>query len=246
MTTLHAVGVVRAVAGALDCIGASVVGVSGVRTSLLYADLGRARSALRAVGGASPGERVQMEFRERLEAAIGGAGRPGWLAWVTDLRNTFIHRARRLQMVELRPTPSGIIGADGLEVISTDAIHQLPRDPGRSDVEMFLEAATPPVLEESAEMTLTSVIESVLQLTRDVGELLVALWQTRRRDPPLISQPREQWPDGPSVATTGFAGYAPGSMPYNPRQLRTDEVMVRRLNAASLGDAARGAWTRFD
>jgi hypothetical protein len=185
----------------------------------------------------SQSERLVENSQLTVDGAVGRAR--------LDDRRT-LEGGRRLQMVELRPTFSGIIGGDGLEVISTDAIHQLPRDPGRSDVEMFLEAATAPVLEESAEMTLTSMVESLLRLTGEIGELLVALWQTRRGDPPLIRQPREQWPDGPSVATTGFAGHAPGSTPYNPSQLRTDEVLVRRLRAASLGDAARGAWAGFD
>jgi len=53
MSTLHAVGVVRAVAGALDCFGASVVGVAAIRTSLLRADLDSARRALARIVGAT-------------------------------------------------------------------------------------------------------------------------------------------------------------------------------------------------
>jgi hypothetical protein len=246
MTALHSIGVVRAIAGTLDCIGASIVGVVAVRTRLLYADLARAREVLARVAAGGAGERMQIEFRERLEAAIERAGPPGWLQWITDLRNMLIHRGRRLQMSELRPTPSGVVGPDRRLVISTDVIQQLPCDPGRSDVEMFLDAGKAPVLTESAEMTLGSVVESTLRLTAEAGELLVGLWQTRRGNPALLAQPREQWPDGPLATTTGFVGYAPGSMPYNPTQLRTDEVLVRRMRAASLGDAARGAWAGFD
>jgi len=149
-------------------------------------------------------------------------------------------------MSELRPVPSGVVGPDGRSVIRTDVIHQLPRDPGRSDVEMFLDAAYPPVLTESAEMTLLGVLESALRLIGEAGALLLDLWRTRRANPGLLPQPREQWAGGPSAATAGFDGYAPGSMPYDPAHIRSDATFVRRMEAASLGDAARGAWANFD
>ncbi len=246
MSTLHTVGFIRAVAGALDCFGASVVGVAALKISLLHADLDRARQALAQIAGATDGERTQVEFRERLEVLIERAGPPGWLRWVIDLRNMLIHRGRRLQMSELRPVPSGIVGADGKPVIRTDVIHQLPRDPGRSDVEMFLDATRAPVLTERAAVTLRSVLESTLGLMKEGGMLLLDLWRARRARPHLLLQPREQWRDGASTATTGFPGYAPDSIPYNPAQLRSDEVLIRRMTAASVSDAARGAWASFD
>ena len=131
-------------------------------------------------------------------------------------------------------------------MIRTDVIRQLPRGPGRSDVEMFLDTSRPPVLTESAATTLLGALESTLRLFEDGATLLRDLWRARRADPALLLQPREQWPDGPSSATTGFPGYAPDSVPYNPTQLRSDEVLIRRMSSASLGDAARGAWARFD
>src|SRR3989442_1078984 len=113
-------------------------------------------------------------------------------------------------------------------------------------IEMFLEAARPPVLTESAAMTLLGVLESTLRLIGEGGRLLLDVWRTRRGNPALLPQPREQWPAGPSTATAGFEGYAPGSMPYDPTQLRSDATLVRRMMGAALGDAARGAWANFD
>jgi len=246
MAMLHAIGFIRAIAGALDCFGASVVGVIALRTNLLRADLDSARRTLAAVNGAGAGERVQAQFGADLETLIARAGPPGWFRWVIDLRNTLIHRGRRLQMSELRPVPSGIVGPDGRPVIRTDVIHQLPRDPGRSDVEMFLDATHPPVLTESAAMTLLGVLESTLRLIGEAGGLLLDVWRTRRANPVLLPQPHEQWPAGPSTATAGFDGYGPGSMPYDPEHIRSDATFLRRMVAASLGDAARGAWANFD
>jgi hypothetical protein len=246
MSTLHTVGFIRAIAGALDCFGTSVVGVVALKTSLLRADLDSARRALVQVTGSSAGDRVQADFRVQLEALIESVGPPGWFRWAIDLRNTLIHRGRRLQMSDLRPIPSGLVRLDGRPVIRTDVIHQLPRDPGRSDVEMFLDAANPPVLTETAATTLLGVLQSTLRLTGEGGVLLLNLWRTRRATPALLFQPREQWPDSTSSATAGFRGYAPDSVPYNPTQLRLDQVVIRRMSAASLGDAQRAAWLRFD
>lgn len=246
MSMLHTVGFIRAVAGALDCFGASVVGVAALKTSLLRADLDSARRALARVTGATAGDRVQADFRVQLEALIEGVGPPGWFRWAVDLRNTLIHRGRRLQLSELRPLPSGLVHPDGRPVIRSHVIHQLPRDPGRSDVEMFLDGANPPVLTETAATTLLGVLRSALRLTAEGGLLLLNLWRTRRTTPSLLFQPREQWPNGRSSATAGFRGYAPDSVPYNPTQLRSDEVLIRRMTAASVGDALRAAWPGFD
>jgi hypothetical protein len=149
-------------------------------------------------------------------------------------------------MSELRPVPSGVVGAEGRPIIRTDVTHQLPRDPGRSDVEMFLGMSQPPVLTESTAMSLRGILESTLMLIEDGGTLLVDVWRMRRTDPALLPQQREQWPGGPSTATTGFDGYSLGSMPYSPEHLRTDVTLVRRMRAASLGDAALPACATFD
>ncbi len=142
--------------------------------------------------------------------------------------------------------PSGIVDASGLPILRTDVIHQLPRDPARSDVEMFLAAPHAPVLSESAEMTLLGVLESTMRLIGDAGARLLDIWRMRRANRALLPQPRDQWPGGASAAAAGFDGYAPGSMPYNPEHIRSDETLVRRMRAASLGDDARGAWAAFD
>jgi len=94
-------------------------------------------------------------------------------------------------------------------------------------------------------MTLLGVLESALRLVGEAGALLLGVWRTRRATPALLRQPLEQWPAGPSTATAGFDGYSPGSIPYNPTQLRSDATLVRRMIGASLGDAARGAWANF-
>jgi hypothetical protein len=106
---------------------------------------------------------------------------------VLDLRNALIHRGRRLQMAVLHPSPSGVVGVDSRPIIRTDVIHQLPRDPARSDVEMFLDATRAPVLTESAATTLLGVLDSALQLVGAGGGFLLDVWCIRRDNPESTS-----------------------------------------------------------
>jgi hypothetical protein len=67
------------------------------KTSLLRADLDIARRALGQVAGATAGDRIQADLLFNLEALIERVGPPGWFRWTVDLRNTLIHRGRRLK-----------------------------------------------------------------------------------------------------------------------------------------------------
>ena len=69
MGTLHIVGLIRAIAGALDCFGASVVAVTAVRANLIRADLDSARRALAAIRGGGRRRSATGSFRN---AARGG------------------------------------------------------------------------------------------------------------------------------------------------------------------------------
>jgi hypothetical protein len=246
MAALHLTGFVRAVAGVLDCFGASVVGVLALKTPLLRADLGSARKALAQIAAVDAGARIQTQFRADLEGLIARTGAQGWLQWALDMRNMLVHRGRRFQPSELRPLPTGVVGPDGRQILRTEVIPQLPRDPGRSDVEMFLDATHPPVLTEGAGATIRGVLDSTLEVVRGGAALLLDIWRTRRASPTLLLQPREQWLNGVSSESTGFEGYAPGSVPYNPTSITVDPIMIQRLKCASLGDAARPAWAAFD
>lgn len=82
MSTWHVAGFFRAIGSALDCLGASVVGVLALPTSLLRADLGTATRALDSnKNPATDGERMQAEFAVRfadwwptLDPRVGSTG----------------------------------------------------------------------------------------------------------------------------------------------------------------------------
>ncbi len=248
MPRLHAIGCVRALASALDCFGAVIVGVAALPVDILRAGFKRARQALRRIAGSTPGAAAQRTLADRLERAIAEAGPPGWLEWLIDLRNMYVHRGRRLELAELRAVPSGILGPDGRPVIRTDLLPLLPRDPGWSDVQVFLKfaPARPLVLTENAEVTLRGVLESTVRLLEQGGSLLLELWSRRRADPQLLPQPSQQWPAIEPSGASGFEGYAPNSAPVQPAAMTTHPDVVRRLRAAALSDDVRPQWSAFD
>jgi hypothetical protein len=74
----------------------------------------------------------------------------------------------------------------------------------------------------------------------------VNLWRWRRGQPADLRQPAEQWKDGLSTGSTGFNGYAPGSLVLAPGQGMMHPITARRFHAAALDDAARPQWAAFD
>lgn len=81
LVRLHVAGMVRALAGALDCMAGSITGVAALRTRILRADFGVVRSMLRKIAEKPSGEaqEVQADFGKKLESMIASSGADGWL-----------------------------------------------------------------------------------------------------------------------------------------------------------------------
>lgn len=248
MSDLHSVGVARALSGALDCLAGVIIGVVGLKANILRADFGalRQRALARLPAPADDGQRRQSNFAAQLESLIAAAGPHGWLEWVLDFRNMLMHRGRRLTTSQLVPRSTELYGPDGRPILRATVIRQLPRDPGRSDVEVLHDPYSAPVLTEDAPKTLAGLIGSTRRLVDSVASVLDDVWQWRKANPEAIRQPVEQWPAGLSATSTGFAGYAPGTAAYSPSSWMSHPAVVRRLRTAALDDAARPAWDGFD
>jgi len=138
---LHVAGMVRALAGALDCMAGSIIGVVALPTRILRADFGVVRSMLRKIAEKPSGEGqgVQADFGKKLETMIASNGADGWLDWALAFRNMLVHRGRRIEVGQFVPRQPMLYGPDGKPVPRVRVINHLPRDPGRSDVEVFLQ-----------------------------------------------------------------------------------------------------------
>lgn len=245
---LHVAGMVRALAGALDCMAGSIIGVVAVRTRILRADFGVVRSARRKIAEkpATEGEIAQAAFAKELESLIASNGADGWLDWALAFRNVLVHRGRRIEIGQFVPRQPMLYGPDGKPVPRVRVVTQLPRDPGRSDVEVFLQPTDSPVLTEDAEQTLGGLLKSTTALVEAVAAELLDFWKWRKANPDKLPQPIAQWPNGVSAEASSFAGYAPGSFQYSPSMMTTHPVVVQRMRAAALDDKARPQWKTFD
>src|SRR5262249_18275194 len=124
MSDLHSAGFFRAAVGALDCLGASIVGIAALPIPISRCDLRQARRALPTEARDQSTE-LQSALGERLTRVINTTGPNGWLDWTYDYRNMLIHRARRLVIKQLRPRSTRIFGPDGREVIRVDVLEQM-------------------------------------------------------------------------------------------------------------------------
>lgn len=245
---IHQAGIIRALASALDCLAGVIIGVAALPLSILRADFAKARRKFGTIDGAgSDGASIQAQLSRRLEATIADVGPPGWLDWTLDFRNMLVHRGRRIELGQYLPLEPVLYGPDGHPAQPARRISHLPRDPGRSDVEVFLDG-TPGnlVLHEEATRTLEGLMRCTTNLLETTATYMLEFWRWRRAHPADLRQPQTQWPDGPSIQSTGFNGYAPNSPHFNPQIGMMHPVNERRFRAAALDDAARPQWTTFD
>jgi hypothetical protein len=248
MVRLHIAGTVRALAGALDCMSGAIIGVLALPTSILKADFGGVRGILNrmAAKNATAGEQVQANFAEKFEDLITSAGPSGWLDWELAFRNMLVHRGRRIDLGQYVPRTPILFDQRGRAIPRVRVVNQLARDPGRSEVEVFLEPAKPLVLTEDAGDTLNGLLNSTKSLIEGTAQELVEVWRWRRDNPDALPQPKAQWPNGVASEGTAFSGYAPGSVGYNPGMMSTHPVVTKRMSAAALFDQTRDQWKTFD
>jgi len=248
MVRLHVAGAVRALAGTLDCVAGTVIGILALPIPILTADFRRVRARLTKLTRApsTEGERAQSGFALKFEELIDSAGPTGWLEWALAFRNMLVHRGRRTEVGQFVPRTPFVFGPHNQPVLRASRITHLPRDPGRSDVEVFLEPSKSPILTESDHQTLTGLLESTQSFVEALGAELLGFWNWRKDHPQSLSQPSEQWPNGPSTQSSGFLGYAPGSFEYSPGMLTGHPVVFQRMRAAALLDAQRPQWRTFE
>lgn len=245
LAQLHVAGFFRAIGSAVDCAGAAVVGVAGLRTPILRADMKLARQALASLKGVGPSQDRQRALGRRIDELVEQAGPTGWLAWATDYRNMLVHRARRGSVRFLDLPKPVIVDPRSRPIVRARAVPLLPVDPGRSEIEVLLRHDLQPHIEEEGGRVVDAVLDSTRGLMDDIAAELGLLWAERKANPALIAQPKEQWPDVTAPVQT-FLGYAPKSYPLSMDTLVTSPSAARRIKAAALDTSARKKWDGFD
>lgn len=244
LSTLHTAGFFRALASAFDCLGGCIHGVLALGGWIVSASFGTARGALKNLNPDPAKDVDRKEFRNALNAVIASAGPNGWLEWSLAYRHTLVHRARRFEMTTME-LESNIVDPHGRPVLRTRQIPQLARDPDRTDVEVWRDVRTPPVLTEPARTTMEEILRSSENALSQVAAELVSFWQSRKSNPTKLLQPPGQWPSNKAGETTGFQGYAPKLLQYSPTMMLTNPIGIRRMQAASIGNGAERKWPDF-
>ena len=241
LVSLHVAGVIRALSSALDCLAGTIIGVVAIPTNILKADFKAVRLALRRKAGderavgRSDCDALQARFSYTLDERIEEAGPPGWVDWMLDYRNMLVHRGRRVEIGQFIRHQVGRILPGTPEAGGLRAVQHLPRDPGRSDVEVHRGVEDPAalVLTEDAMTTVNGLVGSTVALVEEVAEELLVVWDGRRRNPDTLDQPERQW--GSVSDVTGFPGYRPEEYPLRHADVAVmNPLLARRLRAASV------------
>ena len=221
----HLAGVLRAWGSALDCVGGCIIGIAGLPSNLVKADLD---TALRSLGKESRGNQVLTQLQADLEQAEAAAGRAGWRDWLLGMRNTFVHRGRR------SVTWSGNLA--GSEVV--DFTLRLPTAPSLTEIDAIIQAGGVMAATFTAPAfgTIDELTNTVSSYISDACRVLTELWLKRRADPALLPQSPGQWKQPPGlIIPPVFRGF-PRLVP--PPSLMTSFGVSpegeRRLRAAGL------------
>jgi hypothetical protein len=235
---LHLTGFFRALGSALDCLGASIVGVLGFSKGLRRVTFNELDALLSNSENAQPPfVQIQMDFKTLFEKAKKDCGPEDWLNWATQYRNTLVHRGRLTWKSEVPQRK--LIDLPGNTVRANHETH-LDLFPDRSDIESWIRYENP-VLAEDAHRTTAGLYDGTKKFAERILNELINVWQVRRKDPNLIKQPRDQWIGKSKKCNFGGYGGTGNAISYD--QITTSGELIERLKAASLlPGSAREFW----
>jgi hypothetical protein len=223
----HLVGILRALGSALDCLGGCIVGVAGLPIDIVKTSHAAAKDSLSSQGAAI--RRLGQLHNDLLQSET-AAGPAGWISWLVGMRNTVVHRARRVVAYNVDRGPGGKVGFDLL----------LPRAPELTEVEGWIYAGgyVASQFQVPADDFLSELAKSVNSYIDSAARLLIELWRERRANPSLITQPVKQWKDPTGVVNPvpTFGGYPIPALSGKVTGVGVSNELALRLRAAALTD----------
>ncbi len=235
---MHITGFFRAIGSSLDCLGAVIIGVLGLKKELRICYFKTAQGALSNLENAQPpANPIHFAFRDTYNKAVSNCGPKGWINWATLYRNSLVHRGRPVWTHQLHPRP--IINMPGATRFQTSQETHLEKYPDWSDVESWIKTDHP-VLAEEANRTLSGIYVSSMKFSEAICCELLSIWQTRRMEPNLVKQPKNQW--ALSGKRCGFDGYS-SRQDLEFDSVTTSPILLKRMRAASVHPKhARNLW----
>ena len=236
---MHVCGFFQAIGSTLDCLGAVIIGVFGLPTRLRISDVSKAERALhRLPSNGTPGNKMQLDFKDFFISVKSSTGVPGWLEFSDRYRNMFIHRGRRITYNSMTPRPSLILDKDGQHSVITSTTMHLVREPDKSDAEGMIRRNV--AMNEDADTTLSGIYKSCRDMEEAICERLVEIWKARRADPSLIEQPASQWEA--NIRMCNFNGYDPTAPPLRYDEIHNSHVLLHRFVSCGAVDSKSAVW----
>lgn len=234
---LNLCGFFRGIGSSLDCLGAVIIGVLGLDTSLRHSSINIAERVLSDVkASGSLGTHLQIDFRDFFQSVKKSTGPEDWLDWADQYRNMFVHRGRRITHNQVHPREPRLYDSTGNWIPRATSTLHLAKYPDKSDAETLIKLNM--VLNEDADTTFKGVFRSTRELEEAICKRLLSIWEQRRTNPSLIEQPEGQWSDK-KLRKCVFVGYHPNAEPLNPNEITGNPVLFNRMLAASADDAHR-------
>lgn len=223
----HLVGVLRAFGSALDCLGGCIVGVAGLPIDIVRTSHATATDSLSAQGATIT--RLGQLHSDLLQCES-SAGPAGWTDWLVAMRNTVVHRARRIVAYSI---DRGVGGQVSMELL-------LPQAPELTEVEGWIYAGgyVASQFQAPADDFLTELAKTVNSYADCAARLLIDLWRDRQANPSLIVQPVKQWknPKGVINPVPAFGGYPVSITTSQVTGVGVANETAIRLTAAALTD----------
>lgn len=233
----HLGGFFRAIGSVLDNLAGIVIVVAGLSCNLVRADFRHLQLDKPATAGMlsdGDGRRFQLALVDAVRTSV-QTGPPGWQNWVEHMRNSLVHRARRLSF-ELTDRD----GKGSLRVI-----RPLPRDPDQTDAESTARAQVfaADLIQQDAKITIDGLLALMDKVVADTTRAATAAWDERRNDPSVVRQPIAQWPKIKQGKQAGFEGFPPLGLPrLDFDSLHLHPSRATRFAAAKFRDGDRVLW----
>lgn len=235
----------------LDRLAAVVLVVAGVKVDVLRTDWGE----LSKLAEKAPRNGAHHGVRQGVFADAGTSGRDrqntllgivassedhgpeDWLEWLLMSRNSYVHRAPRMNfhaMIVEKKQPAG-------------TITPLHAQPDWADTEAMVGASKNGLeamfLKPAPQSIFDGLRDSVCSLAVTVIQAAQELWIARRADPSLIVQHGGTWRPLDKASVLQFPGYGPAARTVS-KEVVFHPSSIRRLRAARLMDDQVGEWDR--
>lgn len=238
MIDMHLAGFFRSVASALDCFAACVAIVHGCAHDVLriqHKDIVPSHSKLKWTDQ----QRAALDNLHHMSRdKIAG----DWIDWASKVRNTYVHRPRRLMYSAPRLKHALHLSPDHATGF-LNVQHFLPSQPHLTEVQQWREPSKKPTLSETAQTTTRLCADALVRYLRAGFEALCTTWTDRVSGKLMIEQNAQaQWPDILKPTPSEFEGFAPDDVPLNPEAIMGNEELLNRLRYAGVLDADRQFW----